>query len=169
MWTYICPNVILCSSMIQRNSDSLTHRKRTVLLGKITVNLLSSSRVHANHDNSGSNAPHKNIIVYRVLQQRCKTQLMERDMLSLKFYCHVSLFTLRIKRIRGMNVHSYSLAFETWRYIHTLVNTMAFLCPCCSTGSYIYIICFVWLKKVTTSPIHVSLKHWTSFLYSMVH
>ena len=102
---YICPNVILCSSMIQRISDSLTHRKRTVLLGKITVNLLSSSRVHANHDNSGSNAPHK--FVYRVLQQRCKTQLMERDTLSLKFYCHVSLFTLCIKRIRGMNVHSY--------------------------------------------------------------
>ena len=34
-------------------------------------------------------------------------QLMERDMLSLKFYCHVSLFTFR-------NV------YETWMYIYAL-------------------------------------------------
>ena len=39
------------------------------------------------------NSPAPTLI--RVLQQHCKTQLMERDMLSLKFYCHVSLFTLR--------------------------------------------------------------------------
>ena len=41
-------------------------------------------------------------------------------------------------------------------HIHSLVNTMTFLCPCCNTGGYTYIICFVWLK-VTTSSIHVSL------------
>ena len=50
-------------------------------------------------------------------------------------------------------------------YIHTLVNTMAFLYLCCNTVCYMYIciVCFVWLK-VTTNSIHVLL----SFLYSMV-
>ena len=36
----------------------------------------------------------KHVFIIRVLQQHCKTQLMERDVLILKFYCHVSLFTL---------------------------------------------------------------------------
>ena len=34
-------------------------------------------------------------VIFRVLQQHCKTQLMERDVLSVKFFCYFSLFTLR--------------------------------------------------------------------------
>ena len=57
-----------------------------------------------------------------------------------------------------MNVHSYSLAFETWTFIHTLVNTMVFLCPCCNTGGYIYIICSVWLTFTACKKSRLGLK-----------
>ena len=49
-------------------------------------------------------------------------------------------------------------------YIHALVNAMTFLCSCCNTGGYIYIVCFVWLK-VTASSIYVSLSIVQAFVF----
>ena len=60
----------------------------------------------------------KTLFLTRALH--CKMQLMERGMLRLiKFYCHAySLFTLH-NTYGTWNVHSYSLAFKSWMYIHT--------------------------------------------------